>query len=222
VSLRSDTEQGLLLPAWLRSAQCPATREAACRDGASSFPSAPFLLTGTGAGAALVAAVDARLGTMRAMAATKWIAGVRIEDPPREGEVLAAVTALALEFELDTGSVCEWFVVQMSAARELQRRWHAAWSRSGMCGECRRPPDIAVLRRFIDETNAAQLRALHDWGPRAVDGAADEVAACLRWLGRRYGVEDTTSGRLVAAWWALCRAMDRGDCTDGASIVTPQ
>lgn len=221
VNLRNDTERtpSVELPPWLKSSACPATLEAACiADTSRSAPAlapAPPLFAQGGASGALVTAVDARLATMRAMAATKWASGTRIEDLPREAEVLGAVTTLAVELGLDTSSVRRWFIAQMTAAREVQRHWHEAWGRNGMCGECRRPTDLAVMRQFIDAANAAQLRALRVLAPRAADvqlgeaGSTDDgIADCLRWLGRRYGLAEATTATLVTACRAVHRAQD--------------
>lgn len=221
VNLRNDPggAPSVELPSWLKSSSCPATLEAACiADASTSTPAlapAPALFAQHGAQGMLVTAVDARLATMRAMAATKWASGTRIEDPPREAEVLGAVTTQAVELGLDTTSVRRWFVAQMTAAREVQRHWHEAWGRNGMCGECRRPTDLAVMRRFIDASNATQLRALHLLAADAVDAQVgpagstdDEVAACLCWLGRRYGLAEATTASLVTAFRAVHRARD--------------
>ena len=101
---------------------------------------------------------------------------------------------------------------QMTAAREVQRHWHEAWGRNGMCGECRRPTDLAVMRRFIDASNATQLRALHLLAPDAANAQGgpeaspdEEVTACLCWLGRRYGLAETTTALLAAAYRAVAR-----------------
>gem|GEM_PF-4764710 len=219
MNLRNDTERApsVELPSWLKSTTCPATVEAACIADVSpptpALAPAPALFTQGDARGALLTAVDARLATMRAMAATKWASGTGIEDLPREAEVLGAVTTQAVELGLDTASVQSWFVAQMTAAREVQRHWHEAWGRNGMCGECRRPTDLAVMRRFIDASNATQLRALHLLAPDAAnvqggpEGSPDaEVTACLCWLGRRYGLAETTTALLAAAYRAVHRA----------------
>jgi chorismate mutase len=177
----------------------------------------PSRFAEAGARAALVAAIDARLATMRAVAAAKWISGAPIEDPAREAEVLAAVTTQALVLGLETAPVQRWFIEQMAAAREVQQHWHATWRRKGMCGECRRAADLAALRRRIDESNRAQLLALclvapgpDSAGPPAGETPGDDLVAYLLRLGRRHGLVEATVGRLTVAYRDLRRVAARG------------
>ena len=69
---------------------------------------------------ALVDAATSRLQTAEPVAATKWINGGSIEDPPRVAQVLAGVASDATNRGIDSGYVRRVFTDQIDATTGIE------------------------------------------------------------------------------------------------------
>lgn len=115
----------------------------------------------------LVDAATRRLQTAEPVAATKWINGGSIEDPPRVEQVLEAVSADADRKGVEPDYVRAIFTDQVHATEALEYSRFAQWkldpaSAPGLA------PDLASSRATIDRLNtemvdqiAQQWRVLH-------------------------------------------------------------
>ncbi len=130
----------------------------------------------------LVDAATQRLQNAEPVAATKWINGGSIEDPPRVEQVLSAVGADATRNGVDPGFVRQIFTDQIHATEGIEYSRFAGWkldpaSAPGVA------PDLAASRATIDRLNAEMVKqvalhwpVLHSPGCSAVlDGAKATV-----------------------------------------------
>jgi chorismate mutase len=132
----------------------------------------------------LVDAATQRLQTAEPVAATKWINGGSIEDPPRVEQVLKAVSSDATRKGVDSDYVRQIFTDQVHATEAVEYSRFAQWkldpaSAPGVA------PDLASSRATIDRLNtemvdevALQWPVLHSPDcARLLDDAKSAVAA---------------------------------------------
>jgi chorismate mutase len=132
----------------------------------------------------LADAATQRLQTADPVAATKWINGGSIEDPPRVEQVLEAVSADATRKGVDPAYVRRIFTDQVHATEAVEYSRFAQWkldpaSAPGVA------PDLASSRATIDRLNtemvdqvALQWTVLHSPDcNRMLDDAKAAVAA---------------------------------------------
>jgi chorismate mutase len=110
----------------------------------------------------LVDAATQRLQTAEPVAATKWINGGSIEDPPRVEQVLGAVASDATKRSVDPAFVRQLFTDQVHATEGIEYSRFAQWkldpgSAPGVA------PDLAASRAIIDRLNTEMVEqvALH-------------------------------------------------------------
>ncbi len=110
----------------------------------------------------LVDAATQRLQTAEPVAASKWLTGGSIEDPPRVEQVLAAVSADATGRGVDPDYVRHIFTDQINATEAIEYTRLAQWkldpgSAPGVA------PDLAASRATIDRLNTEMVAdvALH-------------------------------------------------------------
>lgn len=104
----------------------------------------------------LVDAATQRLQTAEPVAATKWINGGSIEDPPRVEQVLYAVSASATRKGVEPEYVRQIFTDQVHATEALEYSRFAQWkldpaSAPGVA------PDLASSRTTIDRLNTEMV-----------------------------------------------------------------
>ena len=132
----------------------------------------------------LADAATQRLQTADPVAATKWINGGSIEDPPRVEQVLEAVSADATREGVDPDYIKQIFTDQVHATEAVEYSRFAQWkldpaSAPGVA------PDLASSRATIDRLNtvmvdqlAMQWIVLHSPDcTRVLDDATAAVAA---------------------------------------------
>jgi chorismate mutase len=101
---------------------------------------------------ALVDAATARLQTAEPVAATKWINGGSIEDPPRVEQVLAAVSADATDRGVDPAYVRKIFIDQIAATEGIEYTRFGEWKLDPASAP-NAAPDLATSRAAIDQLN---------------------------------------------------------------------
>jgi len=131
----------------------------------------------------LVDAATQRLQTAEAVAATKWINGGSIEDPPRVDQVLAAVSADATGKGVDPGFVRRMFTDQIHATEAIEYSRFAQWKLDPADAPAV-APDLAASRATIDRLNTEMVeQAAFHWSvlhspdcTRILDDARTTVA----------------------------------------------
>jgi chorismate mutase len=109
--------------------------------------------------AALVDAAAQRLQTADPVAATKWINGGSIEDPPRVEQVLTAVASDATRRGVDSGYVRRIFTDQIDATTGIEYTRFGQWkldpsSAPGVA------PDLTASRGIIDRLNTEMVEQI--------------------------------------------------------------
>ncbi|AKS36724.1 chorismate mutase [Mycolicibacterium goodii] len=133
---------------------------------------------------ALVDAAAQRLQTADPVAASKFRSGGAIDDPEREQQVIAAVTADATRHDIDPGYVHDVFRNQIDATSSVEHTRFAQWKLDPAAAPTS-APDLAASRQKIDTLNrtmvdeiARQWPVLHSPACRPdLDRAIDAVAA---------------------------------------------
>ena len=75
--------------------------------------------------------IDQRLGYMKDVAAHKWVNDKPIEDLKREAIVLQKSITKAKEEGLDANSVENFFIAQITVAKNIQKTWFKEWEQEG-------------------------------------------------------------------------------------------
>ncbi|WP_101946860.1 chorismate mutase [Mycobacterium sp. 3519A] len=126
----------------------------------------------------LVALVDAaaqRLQTADPVAATKWIKGGSIEDPPRVEQVLSTVAADAKRRGVDSGYVRRIFTDQIDATTGIEYTRFGQWKLDPGSAPAQ-APDLTASRDVIDRLNAQMVEQI------AVQSPVLHSPDCLRTL----------------------------------------
>jgi len=107
----------------------------------------------------LVDAATQRLQTAEPVAATKWLNGGLIEDPPRVEQVLKAVSTDAIRKGVDPDYVRQVFTDQVRATEALEYSRFAQWKLdpSAAPGVA---PDLASSRETIDRLNSEMVNQI--------------------------------------------------------------
>jgi chorismate mutase len=120
----------------------------------------------------LVDAAAQRLQTAEPVAATKWINGGSIEDPPRVEQVLAAVSGDATGKGVDPGFVRQMFTDQIHATEAIEYSRFAQWKLDPAAAPSV-APDLAASRAAIDRLNTAMVEQVaHQWSVLHSPGCA--------------------------------------------------
>jgi chorismate mutase len=143
----------------------------------------------------LVALVDAaaqRLQTADPVAATKWIKGGSIEDPPRVEQVLSTVASDAKRRGVDSGYVRRIFTDQIDATTGVEYTRFGQWKLDPGSAPAQ-APDLTASRDVIDRLNtemvdqiAAQSPVLHSADCARILGDAKAAVAGARTLDPLY------------------------------------
>ena len=104
----------------------------------------------------LVDAATQRLQTAEPVAATKWINGGSIEDPPRVEQVLKAVSADATRKGVEPDYVRQIFTDQAHATEALEYSRFAQWKLDPAAAPTV-APDLASSRATIDRLNTEMV-----------------------------------------------------------------
>lgn len=159
-----------------------------------------------------LALTDERLGLMRGVMATKWVARTPIEDRAQEEAVLAGARAAAVARGLDPDAVAAFFAEQIAAAKEVQLGWGGRWLLHGFPPDDP-VPDLAAVRARLAALTPAFLDALERLGP--VRCARGVRARLLRVAARRIDEPFVTAARrraIVDRLLAAAPAPARGAC----------
>ena len=105
---------------------------------------------------ALVDAAAVRLQSADPVAAFKWVAKGRIEDPARVQQVLAAVTADALTAGVDRGYVRQVFSDQVAATEGVEYGRFSQWKLDPSAAPAS-APDLSASRSAIDALNKTMV-----------------------------------------------------------------
>jgi chorismate mutase len=132
----------------------------------------------------LVDAAAQRLQTADPVAASKWISGMPIDDPPRVQQVLAAVTTDARAHQVDPDYVAQVFNDQIDATEAIEYSRFAQWKLDPPSAPAA-PPELSASRAAIDGLNRRMVNeiALHPdvlrspTCPAALDDARNAVTA---------------------------------------------
>jgi len=142
--------------------------------------------------AALVDAAAQRLQTADPVAASKWIKGGSIEDPPRVEQVLSTVAADANRRGVDSGYVRRVFTDQIDATTGIEYTRFGQWKLDPGSAPTQ-APDLTSSRDVIDRLNtemveqiAAQSQVLHSPDCRRVLDDAKGAVAAARTLDQLY------------------------------------
>jgi chorismate mutase len=139
-----------------------------------------------------------RLLLMHDVARSKWDARRPVSDPERERDLLAEMERLGKERGLDTRFTRAFFAAQIGSAKRIQEGDLARWQ-VGEPVAAGPAPDLAVLRRRIDELNRQLVAALAQSGPwpvaqqdreRVRDGARQAIVG--------EGIDDTIRDAAIA------------------------
>ena len=140
----------------------------------------------------LVDAAAQRLQTADPVAALKWHTMGDIEDPPRVGQVLTAVSADADAHGVDTGYVTRVFNDQINATEAIEYSRFAQWKLDPGSAPAS-APDLPASRATIDALSrqmvdqiVAHWDALHSPGCAAALREAQATAAAARQLDGLY------------------------------------
>ena len=117
----------------------------------------------------LAALVDERRALMPAVAATKWLQGRPIADPPREAAVIAAAADRAAALGLAPGPVADLFALQIRLARDTQSALHEHWRRDGFDAPAMPASLGGELRPRLDRLTLDLLDALYLAAPFLAD-----------------------------------------------------
>lgn len=124
--------------------------------------------------------LEQRLALMPDVAWHKWRNGEKIDDPAREGIIVARFVAQAQALGLPAPWAQRFVQAQIEAAKIIQRESFAAWSRAGAApaGE---PPDLRTqIRPRLDALELPLLQALAAAWPVLTDPARHaQVAAVM-------------------------------------------
>jgi chorismate mutase len=104
----------------------------------------------------LVDAAAQRLQTAEPVAATKWINGGSIEDPPRVEQVLQAVTSDATGKGIDPAFVRQIFTDQVHATEAVEYGRFSQWKLDPASAPGA-APDLAASRASIDQLNTEMV-----------------------------------------------------------------
>jgi chorismate mutase len=107
----------------------------------------------------LVDAATQRLQTAEPVAATKWINGGSIEDPPRVEQVLAAVASDATNRGIDGGYVRRIFTDQIDATSGIEYTRFGQWELDPASAPSV-APDLAASRGVIDRLNSEMVEQI--------------------------------------------------------------
>jgi len=112
---------------------------------------------------------DERRALMPAVAASKWLQGKAIADPPREAAVIAAATDRATAMGLAPTPVADFFALQIRLARDTQSELHERWRRDGFDAPAAPASLTAELRPRLDRLTTDLLDALYLAAPFLAD-----------------------------------------------------
>ncbi|AJO76092.1 chorismate mutase [Pseudomonas sp. MRSN 12121] len=151
--------------------------------------------------APLLGSIEERLAIADQVALSKWDSHKPVEDRPREREVIAAAVALAPAYQLEGGTVEQFFAAQIEANKLVQYARLSQWTLKGQAPDSPRPDLVGQIRPQLDRLQKRLLQQLADFGPYRTD------PQCPSWLARATHGGDRPELRrlaLVRATAELC------------------
>lgn len=153
----------------------------------------------------LVDAAAQRLQTADPVAASKYLTGGAISDPPREQQVLDGVAAAAQQQGTDPGYVREVFRDQIDASVSLQHSLFAYWKIDPAAAPVT-APDLADTRAKIDTLNQTMVAEIgHRWQELHNPSCPAELAAAVDEAARNRGLDPVFRRALEYATHDYCR-----------------
>jgi chorismate mutase len=110
--------------------------------------------------AVLVCLAVCRLLLGDEVAAAKYDAGIPIEDPVRERQLLEEMTESSRASGLDPAFIVRFFRAQIDASKAVQRGLYERWTSHPKSRPGRRPDLTAEVRPRVDAINAQLLQQL--------------------------------------------------------------
>jgi chorismate mutase-like protein len=139
-----------------------------------------------------------RLNLMHDVAKSKWNTRRPVADPGREQALLREMEERGRAHGLDPAYTRAFFEAQVEAAKRVQEADTRRWRAEGR-GPFEGLPDLAALRRRIDQQNLDLLAALAAAQPLLREGALR--TAIPRWAGQVIagdGIDQEVRARAVA------------------------
>ncbi|MGE8412026.1 MAG: chorismate mutase [Pseudomonas sp.] len=142
--------------------------------------------------APLLGSIGARLALADQVALSKWDSHKAVEDRPREQQVIAGATALAIRHGLDEATVGQFFAAQIEANKLVQYARLSAWHLQGQAPDTPRQTLAGQIRPQLDQLQERLLQQLAAFAPSRTD------PRCPQWLARANQASDVDPLRQLA------------------------
>lgn len=170
-----------------------------------------MLLTAAPAGAddtrgleTLVDAAVQRLSVADPVAASKWLSGGPITDPPRVRQVLADVASAAESAGVPTEYVTEVFTDQIDATEAVQYGRFSGWKLDPAAAPTS-APDLTDSRALIDQMNRVMVTEIaQDWPVLSGPGCASALASAKEAVAQRRSLDPLYRQALDTATRSYC------------------
>ncbi|MFC9769025.1 chorismate mutase [Rhodococcus jostii] len=130
-----------------------------------------------------------------------------MNDPPREQQVLDAVTAMAAEQNLDTGFVSQIFRDQIDATEAVEYTRFALWKFDPATAPTTRP-DLAAARATIDHLNRVMVTEIADqWDTLHAPGCRARLTAAQAAATAELGLDPLYITALTRATVSYCTTL---------------
>jgi len=147
----------------------------------------------------------ARLATADLVAAAKWGTDSPIDDPAREQQVLDDVAAQAQQLGADPDEIRVIFRDQIEANKIVQRGLFQRWTDHPDQAPTTKP-DLAVVRRQINQITSALVQALADTSTtRATVACRPELALAAFQIHHEDHLDALHTRALIRALPSICR-----------------
>ncbi len=154
---------------------------------------------------ALVDAAAQRLLVADPVAASKWLSGGPITDPPRVRQVLADVGAAAQSAGLPTDYVTEVFADQIDATEAIQYGRFSGWKLDPATAPTA-APDLTSSRALIDQMNRVMVAEIaRDWPVLTGPMCAAALVSAKDAVAQRRSLEPLYRQALDSATRSYCR-----------------
>lgn len=120
----------------------------------------------------LLILIDQRLAVAPLVARAKWNSRAPIDDPAREAQILAGVTAQAQRAGVEPALAGAFFQSQFEAGKLIQRALHEQWRREGRPPFADAPDLARDVRPVLDALTPRLIASLRAAQPLLADSAA--------------------------------------------------
>ncbi len=152
----------------------------------------------------LVDAAAQRLQVADPVAASKWLSGGPITDPPRVQQVLADVGAAAVSAGVPADYAIEVFTDQINATEAVQYDRFSGWKLDPATAPAT-APDLAASRTLIDQMNRLMVSEIaRDWPVLTGPGCESALASAKDVVAQRRSLDLLYRQALDAATRSYC------------------